>query len=169
MTRRTIGLSLLLAVTPLHAVSLVNQEAFNVIQHRNEELTSQVASLNTRVEELETRIATLEAPPEKAAEAVTPAPSTESTDDASPHIEVINASSNPALMPQVLGQLEQLGANVMNVQRQATTTEKKTWILYREGFGAEAVSLGEKLEGIQIVVRRSMKEGVDIQVVVGNE
>ncbi len=141
--------------------SIQNNDALIAVKSQNEELSNHVTHLNNKVDELETRIAGIEsapAPEEPMVTADEPATTL-------PRVEVVNASRKP----EVLNQLKHLGANVVNTRKTENTSEKRTWIRYREGFGKEAVSLGKKIDGTQIVVKRHLEDGVDIQIVIGNE
>jgi hypothetical protein len=68
-----------------------------------------------------------------------------------------------------MDQLAQAGAQVVNIRKPANATEKRTWIRYREGFSDEAVELGHRIDGTQVVVRHPLPEGVDIQILIGDE
>jgi len=138
---------------------------FSELERRDQALEKRVDALDSKVEGLETRFTSV--PADAKAEPVEPEEKAGDTSGDLPRVEVVNASSNRALVQQVLEQLNGAGANVVNL-RKAASKETETWIKYREGFSEEAVALGHLIDGNQIVVQRSLGDGIDIEVVVGD-
>ncbi|HEX9802220.1 MAG TPA: LytR C-terminal domain-containing protein [Gammaproteobacteria bacterium] len=139
-----------------------DMEGYRTLETRNAELSGRVVDLNAKVDDLENRLAVVESSAVQEEAASVPLTT-------APRVEVINASRNPVLVQQVMDQLAQAGAQVVNIRKPANATEKRTWIRYREGFSDEAVELGHRIDGTQVVVRHPLPEGVDIQILIGDE
>jgi hypothetical protein len=84
-----------------------------------------------------------------------------------PRTEVLNTSSDPQLVDYVVKQLNGAGVSLVGVRTPTDLKEQRTWIYYRKGFAREAVTLGREIKGTQIVVKRPLPDGIDIQIVIG--
>lgn len=84
-----------------------------------------------------------------------------------PRTEVLNLSSNPQIVEHVMAKLRHAGVTLVGVRTPENLSDRRTWIYYREGFAREAVTLGQQIDGIQVVVKRQLPEGIDIQVLIG--
>jgi hypothetical protein len=148
-----------------------NMEEYRALEGQTAELSSRVTDLDLKVNSVETRLAAVETKPVPMATTTpmaSPAPMISAAPvSTGPRVEVVNASSNPAVVQRVMAQLQRAGAQVVNSRKQART-ERTTSILYRDGFSHEAINLGHKIDGSQIVAKRKLAEGVDIQVLIGN-
>ena len=133
-------------------------QRIKAVEGQQSQLDSRVDNLNSRVHDMDERIARIESV--ATVEGV--------TFPTNARIEVVKASGNPEVVNRIMGQLKEANARITQVRSLDGVKEDTTWIKYRAGLSDAAIAVGHSLDGNQIVVQRPLPPGVDIQIVIGN-